>query len=211
MFSKLLSLPLSCPSLVPQRSWIIKLMEWKSTLPPRPKVDCCLSFYKLVNHFVFEWTLFGVIIVNIILTIVELTVNNTMVLLVLQYLNYIFCLVYIVEAVLKVIGLRQHYFLSKWNIFDFLVLLVALVDIVVEVSVPEDSTTRFSPSVLRVVGVLKVLRVGRVLRLIKVRNSTTYCLLSFTLFYHLNLCILLSPVPSLSFTNIFNFPYPSSS
>ena len=161
-------------------------MAWKTTLPPRPSVKCCLGFYNLVNHFVFEWTMFGVIFVNIILTIVELTVNDYMALLVLQYLNYFFCLAYIVEAVLKIIGLRQYYFLSKFNIFDFIVLLVALVDIIVELSVPEDSTTRFSPSVFRVVRVLKILRVGRVLRLLKVILPETESLVSLSVKLEIN-------------------------
>ena len=106
--------------------------------------------------------------VNIVCTIVELTVNDDIVLAVLQYLNYAFCITYIIEAILKIVGHRQYYFYSKWNVFDFVILLVAIVDIIVELSLPQDSTSRFSPSVLRVVRVLRVLRVGRVLRLIKV-------------------------------------------
>ena len=149
--------------------WIIKLMEWKSTSPPKPAVQCCLGFYHLVVHFVFEWTLFGVIIVNIVCTIVELTIDDATGLMVLRYFNYVFCFIYITEATLKLVGLRQHYFLSKWNIFDFLILLVAIVDIIVELSLPEGAAdTRFSPSVIRIVRVLRILRVGRVLRLIKV-------------------------------------------
>ena len=117
--------------------WIIKLMEWKSTSPPKPAVQCCLGFYHLVVHFVFEWTLFGVIIVNIICTIVELTIDDPTGLLVLRFFNYVFCFIYIAEATLKMVGLRQYYFLSKWNIFDFLILLIAIVDIIVELSLPE--------------------------------------------------------------------------
>ena len=144
-------------------------MEWKSTSPPSPKVKCCIGFYHVVVHAVFEWTLFGVIMINIICTIVELTIEDTTTLLVLRYFNYVFCFIYIAEATMKNIGLRQYYFLSKWNIFDFLILLVAIVDIIVELSLPEGTAdTRFSPSVIRIVRVLRILRVGRVLRLIKV-------------------------------------------
>ena len=81
---------------------------------------------------------------------------------------------------MKIIGLRHHYFLSKWNIFDFIILIISLVDIVVELSLPEDYTdSHFSPAVIRVVKVLRILRVGRVLRLMKVQkicppDSMTY-------------------------------------
>ena len=67
----------------------------------------------------------------------------------------------------QIIGLRKHYFYSKWNIFDFLILIVSIVDLIVELSLPEETST-FSPAVLRLVRVLRFVRVGRVLRLVKV-------------------------------------------
>lgn len=115
-----------------------------------------------------------------IATIVELSLKNETGLLVLKYFNYVFCLVYITEAALKITGLRQHYFLSKWNVFDFIILLVSLVDIIVELSLPDDyADAHFSPAAFRVVKVLRVLRMGRVLRLIKVLQRTLFLLLLF--------------------------------
>ena len=70
----------------------------------------------------------------------------------------------------QIVGLRQYYFYSKWNIFDFFILLVSLVDIIVELSLPE-STSSFSPAVLRIIRVFRILRVGRGLRLVKVRGG----------------------------------------
>ena len=67
----------------------------------------------------------------------------------------------------QIIGLRKHYFLSKWNVADLLILIVAMADLTVELSLPQ-STSRFSPAVLRVVRILRILRVGRVVRLMKV-------------------------------------------
>ena len=71
---------------------------------------------------------------------------------------------------LQLVGLRQYYFYSKWNIFDFFILLVSLVDIIVELSLPE-SMSSFSPAVLRIIRVFRILRVGRGLRLVKVRGG----------------------------------------
>lgn len=146
------------------------LLQWKSAkAPPRPKYKCLNWSYVVVTHSLFEWLLFGVIVINMIGTIIELSLKNRTGLLVLQYLNYVFCAIYIVEAVTKLTGLRHHYFLSKWNIFDFIILIISLVDIVVELSLPEDyADSHFSPAVIRVVKVLRILRVGRVLRLVKV-------------------------------------------
>lgn len=128
--------------------------------------------YKFVTHSVFEWTFFVIITVNVLCIITELSVLDQTALTVLQYLNYIFCFVYLFEFIIKVIGLRQHYFLSKWNLFDFLIFIISVVDIVVELALPDElESVSFSPSIFRVVKVLRILRVGRVLRLIKVSNQ----------------------------------------
>lgn len=148
-----------------------KALHWKSKgAPPKPNVKCCLVPYKLVTHFVFEWTFFGIIIVNVVCIIAELALTVPLALTVLEYLNYVFCFIYLLEVILKVIGLRQHYFLSKWNLFDFVIFLISVIDIVVDLALEDvqlDSVA-FSPSIFRVVKVLRILRVGRVLRLIKV-------------------------------------------
>lgn len=67
----------------------------------------------------------------------------------------------------QLIGLRKYYFLSKWNIFDLLILGVSLVDVIIELSVPQ-SNSKFSPGVFRLVRIFRILRVSRVLRLLKV-------------------------------------------
>ena len=87
-----------------QRQWIVASINWKSSDEiPAPSVRCCNGPYKLVNHSLFEWTLFAVIIVNIVCTIVELSISSDSVgQLVLEYLNYVFVTTYIVEAILKV-------------------------------------------------------------------------------------------------------------
>lgn len=61
------------------------------------------------------------------------------------------------------IGLRYHYFTVPWNVFDFLLVLASILGILME-----DIMIDFpvSPTLLRVV---RVFRIGRILRLIKVR------------------------------------------
>ena len=67
------------------------------------------------------------------------------------------------EALVKMIGLRFHYFTVPWNVFDFLLVLASILGILME-----DVMIDFpvSPTLLRVV---RVFRIGRILRLIKVR------------------------------------------
>ena len=78
-----------------------------------------------------------------------------------------------IECVVKIIGLRLQYFTAGWNVFDFVLVIASVVGIVME-----DMMENFpvSPTLLRVV---RVFRIGRILRLIKVScyqiisNTTT--------------------------------------
>lgn len=64
----------------------------------------------------------------------------------------------------KMIGLRYHYFAVPWNLFDFVLVLASILGILME-----DIMIDFpvSPTLLRVV---RVFRIGRILRLIKVSS-----------------------------------------
>jgi len=81
---------------------------------------------------------------------------------VLEYINIIFTVVFALEATIKIIGLRLHYFRRAWNVFDFVVVLLSVIGIILgEVLKGE---VFISPTLLRVV---RVFRIGRVLRLVK--------------------------------------------
>ena len=61
-----------------------------------------LANYLIALHPVFEWSLFAIIVVNGFCSLLELTVSHTTVLSVLAVFNYIFCICYIIEAIIKV-------------------------------------------------------------------------------------------------------------
>lgn len=44
-----------------------------------------------------------------------------------EYINLIFTMVFVVEAIIKIIGLRWHYFRRAWNVFDFVVVALSVV------------------------------------------------------------------------------------
>jgi len=88
------------------------------------------------------------------------SVGNT----VLQTMSFIerFALI---EAIVKIVGLRHFYFTVPWNVFDFSLVLFSILDLFlidVEWNLP------FPPALLRVI---RVFRIGRVLRLIKVMKK----------------------------------------
>lgn len=78
-------------------------VNWKAKddVPP-PTRKFCHGPYRVVTHSIFEWLFFAVILINSILTIVELTITDEKGLQALQYINYVFCSLYIVEAIVKV-------------------------------------------------------------------------------------------------------------
>ena len=45
----------------------------------------------------------------------------------LQYLNYIFTGIFIIEAVIRLIALRFDYFKLGWNVFDFTIVVFSIV------------------------------------------------------------------------------------
>lgn len=80
---------------------------------------------------------------------------------VLEVSNAFFTTVFSLEAMVKIVGLRYHYFTVPWNVFDFLLVLASVFGILMEdimIDLP------ISPTLLRVV---RVFRIGRILRLIK--------------------------------------------
>ena len=86
-----------------QRQWIERAINWKaSSNAPPPTTKCCKLPYTIVTNSVFEWLLFGVILVNGICTTIELSISDQTGLQVLEYLNFAFGAIYCVEAVLKV-------------------------------------------------------------------------------------------------------------
>ena len=79
----------------------------------------------------------------------------------LSTINFAFSAVYFIEAILKIAALGKGYFKDGWNVFDFAIVVITLIGIVVDAVA---SSLPINPSVLRV---LRVLRVVRVLRVIK--------------------------------------------
>uniref|UniRef100_A0A1B0CQM6 Sodium channel protein n=1 Tax=Lutzomyia longipalpis TaxID=7200 RepID=A0A1B0CQM6_LUTLO len=80
---------------------------------------------------------------------------------ILEVSNAFFTTVFGLEAIVKIVGLRYHYFTVPWNVFDFLLVLASILGILMEdimIDLP------VSPTLLRVV---RVFRIGRILRLIK--------------------------------------------
>lgn len=122
---------------------------------PPPEESCRSGLFYFVQHNAFE------VFISICIGI------NTVYLLMRHYnesddwgsfldiSNYVFVGIYLVEAVLKIIALNpKQYFTDPWSVFDFAVLLISIVGIVVEVS----AGTSTALSVFRAIRILRTMR-----------------------------------------------------
>ena len=65
------------------------------------------------------------------------------------------------------LGLRKYYWFSKWNIFDFAITILSILDTtVVDIAVP--TVKGVNPGLFRILSVFRILRIIRAGRLLKV-------------------------------------------
>ena len=95
--------------------------------------------------------------------------NNAMV-----YANYVFTVIYTLEAILKIIGTRKFYFYKSWNIFDFVIVVFAWLGIAMD-SVMSESV--IDPSILRSFRVFRVARILRIIQMAKGIRRLLYTLI----------------------------------
>lgn len=128
----------------------------------RPINQILAMFYDLANSRRFEIAIFVLIFLNMLSMGIEHYHQPHAVFFILEVSNAFFTTVFGLESCVKIIGLRYHYFTVPWNVFDFVLVFASIFGILMEdvmIDLP------ISPTLLRVV---RVFRIGRILRLIKV-------------------------------------------
>ncbi|XP_049331841.1 sodium channel protein type 4 subunit alpha B [Astyanax mexicanus] len=128
---------------------------------PRPQ-NCCQGFvFDLVTKQFFDILIMVLICLNMITMMAETDEQSIEVEEILFYINFAFIVIFTGECVLKIIALRQYYFSVGWNIFDFIVVILSILGIVLA-----DIIEKYfvSPTLFRVI---RLARIGRVLRLIR--------------------------------------------
>lgn len=115
----------------------------------------------------FELAVMVAILLNMVVMAIESHDANDKVLFILEQLNNVFVGVFGAEVILKLIGLRQHYFTVPWNVFDLVVVVVSVV-----ASALSDLISHFvQPTIFRIVRLFRVTRVLRLIREAKVFST----------------------------------------
>lgn len=92
-----------------------------------PQNTCQARVFDLVNSPIYEVVMVALICLNVVLLMVESMDTSMLTEDVLHWLHFIYLLVFLIEFVLKMVGLRLHYFRDGWNIIDFIVLLIQII------------------------------------------------------------------------------------
>ncbi|KAE8291302.1 Sodium channel protein type 2 subunit alpha [Larimichthys crocea] len=128
---------------------------------PRPANILQAFFFDLVSKQAFDIIIMMLIIVNMVTMMVETDEQSERMESVLNKINLVFIVLFTTECLIKIFALRCYFFTVAWNIFDFVVIILSIVGIVLA-----DIIEKYfvSPTLFRVI---RLARIGRVLRLIR--------------------------------------------
>uniref|UniRef100_A0A671T1V8 Sodium channel protein n=1 Tax=Sinocyclocheilus anshuiensis TaxID=1608454 RepID=A0A671T1V8_9TELE len=128
---------------------------------PRPVNILQGFFFDLVSKQAFDITIMMLIILNMITMMVETDEQSARMETILNNINLAFIVIFTTECLIKIFALRCYFFTISWNIFDFVVVILSIVGIVLA-----DIIEKYfvSPTLFRVI---RLARIGRVLRLIR--------------------------------------------
>uniref|UniRef100_A0A3B3ZIP8 Sodium channel protein n=1 Tax=Periophthalmus magnuspinnatus TaxID=409849 RepID=A0A3B3ZIP8_9GOBI len=128
---------------------------------PRPENRFQGLVFDLVTQQVFDVTIMVLICLNMVTMMVETDEQSAEKEEILYWVNLVFIVLFTGECSLKIIALRHHYFSVGWNIFDFVVVILSIVGLLLA-----DIIEKYfvSPTLFRVI---RLARIGRILRLIR--------------------------------------------
>ena len=157
---------LSCNQFLrpPQKAWIEVQIMCYGAVPQLRTVktgnvikDFCVD---IVTHKGFDTFIMGCIIGNTIVLAIKWYIMPLWVISVIEVINYIFMVIFTLEAVLKIIAMGKNYFKESWNIFDFtVVVMTALILGITWLGVGGNLGVTST--------ILRSLRIGRIFRLVK--------------------------------------------
>ena len=148
----------------PQKDWIsVQIMSY-SVKPALKNVhvgsvfrDFCID---IVNHKAFDGFIMGCIIGNTIVLAIKWYIMPLWVIQVIEIVNYVFMVIFTLEAILKIAAMRGNYFKDSWNLFDFtVVVLTAVILGITWLGVGGNLGVTST--------ILRSLRIGRIFRLVK--------------------------------------------
>lgn len=152
---------------------------------PRPQSECLARLFDLVTHLFFEVFMVVVICLNMVVLMTETYHQSLEKDMIIYWLLFIFIIIFFIEFLLKIIALRRHYFTISWNIVDFVVLVMSILD----VFLPYLSYDH----VMSLIPMLRLARIFRILHLCRCGQRIQKLLLALLMSLPalVNICLLL--------------------
>ncbi|KAK2906120.1 hypothetical protein Q8A73_010063 [Channa argus] len=128
---------------------------------PRPSNKIQGYIFDITTKQAFDIVIMVLIWLNMVALMVETADQPEEKTNILYNINVVFIFVFTGECLLKMIALRQYYFTNGWNVFDFIVVILSIIGMCLSNLIQKYFV---SPTLFRVI---RLARIGRVLRLIK--------------------------------------------
>lgn len=126
-----------------------------------------LYYWKIVTAEWFDLMIMGIIVLNIIQMGMMFENEPPLYTQLIDYSNYVFSLIFTIEAYLKLRAFSYRYFETTWNKFDFFIVVTSILDIAIEFASTGQKQNELLSVGPQVARLLRVLRVARVARLAK--------------------------------------------
>lgn len=139
-----------------------------------------LFIYRMVTSSWFEWAILIMILMNMVVLAMVYETMNPLYGSILNSTGFVFTTAFTLEAVLKLTAYGPSaYFSSNWNRFDFLIVVVSLLDIVLTNFVNIQGI-----SIYPLIGrIMRILRVTRLFKIMKSKSLEGINKIIKTLFY----------------------------
>ncbi|ODM88203.1 Sodium/hydrogen exchanger 10, partial [Orchesella cincta] len=152
-----------------------KELEEAEVLPPKPKAVWKQRFWWLATRSWFDHLMTFLVLLNMVPAITQLVVESNYPICTPDYMkffytmtaaNQAFALIYLLEFLVKIIGRGcSDYWSSKWNLLDFIVLIITFVDVaLVAVFGCNDNS---GSGALNFIKIFRIVRIFRGLKLLK--------------------------------------------
>jgi len=141
------------------------ILQKRPTKMVNPPTDGLQALaYRTAESSWFQWGIMILIILNTITYTIKWYGMDESTSQAVYYLNVTFTVLYLLEAIIKLYGLRVHYFADNWNIFDFVIVIISLINLCIDIGTGSNGES--SNGVTAVFAVFRILRCLKLLRFI---------------------------------------------
>jgi len=120
--------------------------------------------YRIAESTWFQWGVMVLIILNTITYTIKWYGMDESISQTVYYLNVAFTVLYLIEAIIKLYGLRIHYFADNWNVFDFAIVIISLINLFIDIGTGSEGES--SNGVTAIFSALRIMRCLKLLRFI---------------------------------------------